>query len=476
MLGSYAANNTGWVINTVAPFSLPAIGTYTLRFQSVSSNDGKGPANGGNFLDAINVTCKEITQVCDCGKWGGLKVQNAAGFMNYECGTKKAIVWNCNKLFDFSSNFQCSLNNESCTAKTRWTVSKEGKVVRQGTGANSLSGSFTPTTNGTYTITLDAACGEKECPSCTYTVVVEDCRPPVEPCKLLCNTSFEEFANITGTNDVIKTNEANIPCWKTTASDHKIEIWRSGYGSVPAAAGNYFVEINANEQGTLYQTFTVTAPMSLTISFAHRGRYIGNDTLQVILVAPSGSSTILGTYAANNTGWILNTIAPYNILSTALGTYTLEFKSISSNNGKGPLNGGNFLDAVNITCGAVPEAACNCNEKPWGAVQQVTYTDGSKMVQQDVTCKGRVDRKTKTGSKITYSAEAYQCSVPNCKVTYNWSVVNRANGTVISNGTATSLPIEFTAPGGIGDYQFVITPVCGNKRCTPCGFNFTTVR
>jgi uncharacterized protein (DUF2141 family) len=34
-----------------------ATGTYTLKFVSVSSNGGAGPSDGGNFLDAISVTC-----------------------------------------------------------------------------------------------------------------------------------------------------------------------------------------------------------------------------------------------------------------------------------------------------------------------------------------------------------------------------------------------------------------------------------
>ncbi|MBU1372471.1 MAG: LamG domain-containing protein, partial [Bacteroidetes bacterium] len=146
-------------------FSLMANGIYTLTLNANCGDKKCLPCTYTIIVD----DCKPVT--CDCGTWRPLLINGKSA----ECGSK--IPWNCNKPFDFASTYLCSPNNESCAAKTRWTVSKDGKVIQQGTGTNSIKGSFTPSTNGTYTLTLDANCGEKECKSCTYTIVVEDCRP-----------------------------------------------------------------------------------------------------------------------------------------------------------------------------------------------------------------------------------------------------------------------------------------------------------
>jgi hypothetical protein len=42
------------------------------------------------------------------------------------------------------------------------------------------------------------------------------------------------------------TDASNVDGWNTTAADNQIEIWKSGFHSVPAYEGGYFAEINAN--------------------------------------------------------------------------------------------------------------------------------------------------------------------------------------------------------------------------------------
>ncbi|MEJ7693430.1 SdrD B-like domain-containing protein [Daejeonella sp.] len=123
----------------------------------------------GAELDVRLSNC--IPPSCDCGTWGSLYVQNAAATQRFECG--KEIEGSCNKKFDFRSSYQCAPNDNTCVAKTKWTVSKGGVTIGAGSG---LVGSFTPTANGVYTITLNADCNGKACPPCIYTVVVRDCK------------------------------------------------------------------------------------------------------------------------------------------------------------------------------------------------------------------------------------------------------------------------------------------------------------
>lgn len=172
----------------------------------------------------------------------------------------------------------------------------------------------------------------------------------VDPCKdvQITNTSFETILNGQAPTTYVQTAESNIPGWSTTATDQKIEIWRSGYGNVPAFAGSYFAELNATQIGTLYQPFTASAPIAVTVSFAHRGRYSGVDKMEVLIVDQvTGNAISLGTYSDNDSMWRYYTLPPQALPQ---GSYYLEFKSISSNNGSGPSNGGNFLDSISVMC------------------------------------------------------------------------------------------------------------------------------
>jgi uncharacterized protein YhjY with autotransporter beta-barrel domain len=79
----------------------------------------------------------------------------------------------------------------------------------------------------------------------------------------------------------------NVPGWSTTATDQKIEIWKSGFNGgvnpgypvygAPAdqyfpAQASYFAELNANQISTLYQTVTAPTGGAISYSFWHRGR------------------------------------------------------------------------------------------------------------------------------------------------------------------------------------------------------------
>ena len=79
----------------------------------------------------------------------------------------------------------------------------------------------------------------------------------------------------------------NVPGWSTTATDQKIEIWKSGFNGgvnpgypvygAPAdqyfpAQASYFAELNADQISTLYQTVTAPTGGAISYSFWHRGR------------------------------------------------------------------------------------------------------------------------------------------------------------------------------------------------------------
>jgi len=160
---------------------------------------------------------------------------------------------------------------------------------------------------------------------------------------ILCNTDFENNQVISGANFLI-TNQNNVPCWKTTASDQMIEVWSNGFSGVPSYSGNQFVELNANMVSTLFQNFIAKSGNQIEISFAHRGRS-GTDVMSVEIGKIGGPYTNLGNFSAGNTAWVFNSLI-YTIPNTISDTnFILRFNSVSA---AGGATIGNFLDAIDI--------------------------------------------------------------------------------------------------------------------------------
>ena len=64
----------------------------------------------------------------------------------------------------------------------------------------------------------------------------------------LANGSFEDPASVDAFAILAP---GKVPGWTTTEPDGRIEVWQSGYRGVPAAAGEQFAELAANEPGEL---------------------------------------------------------------------------------------------------------------------------------------------------------------------------------------------------------------------------------
>ncbi len=161
----------------------------------------------------------------------------------------------------------------------------------------------------------------------------------------LINGSFEEPV-LTGSAgwqlfpDASQQQANSVPGWLTTATDHKIEIWKSGFNGVPSDEGQQHAELNANQVSTLYQDVPTTPSMKLYWRLAHRGR-AGQDTMALDIGAP-GATVEQRRMTDGNTAW-----GHYE------GTYTVPadqtttrfaFRSISAAGGNQGI--GNFLDSI----------------------------------------------------------------------------------------------------------------------------------
>ncbi|MFT5142150.1 MAG: hypothetical protein ACI80V_002406 [Rhodothermales bacterium] len=172
-------------------------------------------------------------------------------------------------------------------------------------------------------------------------------------CDFLCNADFEDDQLVSALGQGFF-DEALVSCWKTTATNHKIEVWGDGFGGIFAPSGNQFIELNANQTATLYQSFTAVASTPVTISFWHSGRYTAPDVMEVSLTGLGGTPVYatFGPYSDTRAAWTPYTI-PYTLPIS--GPMELRFNSISSNGGAGPADGGNFLDDIAISC---PSGIC----------------------------------------------------------------------------------------------------------------------
>lgn len=168
--------------------------------------------------------------------------------------------------------------------------------------------------------------------------------PPSVPLRVaLVNGSFEQptVSDMAFLPDASQTQAPrHVPGWLTTATDHMVELWHSGFNGVPSAEGEQFAELNANQVSTLFQDLPTTPGSRLYWRLYHRGRQ-GQDTMALDIGAP-GSVVEQRTFTDGNTAWGYHT-----------GTYTVPagqtttrfaFRSVSAAGGNRGL--GNFLDGV----------------------------------------------------------------------------------------------------------------------------------
>ncbi len=178
--------------------------------------------------------------------------------------------------------------------------------------------------------------------------------PDSEECPPILNGSFElPGDNLFGgatTFKVIAQNE--VQGWGTTATDGKIEIWRTGFNGVPASVGDFFIELNANQVADMFQEINVAAGSVINWSVDHRGRN-GTDVAEVKIGSSVATATTVQTMTDGNTAW-----------GSYAGTYTVPdgqtttfivFSSVSSSGGSSSV--GNFID--NVVTTVISGPGCN---------------------------------------------------------------------------------------------------------------------
>uniref|UniRef100_UPI002FDFB0D0 collagen-binding domain-containing protein n=1 Tax=Polaribacter sp. P097 TaxID=3117398 RepID=UPI002FDFB0D0 len=156
------------------------------------------------------------------------------------------------------------------------------------------------------------------------------------------NGSFEQGAN--PSTWTLK-NEVDIPGWYTTATDNKIEIWKSGFQGKNAQSGNFIAEINATQRAALYQVICAEPGSVLNWSIWHRGRR-GIDVADVKIGVSLNSATTVSTMSTDQNAW-QNYTGSYTVPAGENKVYFV-FQAVSSqpyNN----LSYGNLIDNFEVT-------------------------------------------------------------------------------------------------------------------------------
>ncbi|MFD8611683.1 hypothetical protein [Streptomyces sp. NPDC059631] len=189
--------------------------------------------------------------------------------------------------------------------------------------------------------------------------------PPAVPLRVaLANGSFEQPA-VSGVEilpDASQTQAAKrVPGWLTTATDHRIELWHSGFQGVPAADGAQFAELNANQVSTLYQDLPTTPGTKLYWRLYHRGR-LGDDTMALDIGAP-GAAVEQRRFTDGNTAWGYYT-GTY-IVPAGQTLTRFAFRSVSAAGGNQSI--GNFLDGIFF--GTAPDVLLDKTAIPAGPLE-----------------------------------------------------------------------------------------------------------
>ncbi|MFB5762359.1 isopeptide-forming domain-containing fimbrial protein [Paenibacillus medicaginis] len=232
------------------------------------------------------------------------------------------------------------------------------------------------------------------------------CSAPVA----LLNGSFEEGpARGTANNGAggFYFKEAEVPSWKTTddaIGEKAIEIWNwkdnlpAGTKSYPAPPeGNRWAELNAFENGMLYQDVKTVPGQTIHWRLSHMGRS-GVDTMQLRIGAATANpydAVVQEQMSDGNRAW-----------GTYTGSYTVPagqtvtrfgFEAVSA---VGGLGNGNFLD--DIFLGTEPCVTSNKTVNPPGEVKagsELTYTINVKNEGGDIAADATITDAIPAGTE-----------------------------------------------------------------------------
>jgi hypothetical protein len=149
---------------------------------------------------------------------------------------------------------------------------------------------------------------------------------------------------------------------------------------------------------------------------------------------------------------------PWSYSFATAGNYSLEITPICGNTKCPPCR---FF--FTVTCPTTP--SCDCDVNGWRPFT-ATISNGAAMT---VNCGYQFGVPKGKPFKLVGS---YTCK-GNCVAKYSAILKNNVTGGLVQSYPNFTFPWTYTFTIA-GNYKLEITPICGDKKCTPCVFYFTT--
>ena len=318
--GTFSAASVNLPLPSAIPFPItPSKGPITVEVTSCCTGDQMYiltyPGAQIGFTYVIDGVCYSLTQL------------NVVGVV-------PPIVYSAT--YD---NCSTCLNDNTCPTPTpSITTSQTPTPTTSITSTPTITPTLTPTTTITSTSTST--------PTLTPTSTLI--------CEKISNGDFDQFASCGSgggacvgiycaapTTGSLQYPQECIPYWSTTNPEETIEIWPNGYLGIPSYQGSTFAEVQSTlNYQALYHNISVAIGEQYQIQFAHRGRPLFSNTMQVGLSGSTGVVFFPTIYTGSTSSWNFNLI---NFTSTE-NEYNLVFTGLTET------NGGNFIDAVSVVC------------------------------------------------------------------------------------------------------------------------------
>ena len=402
------------------PVTVPSGGTSSnVNFIYTPTTSGATTATfsyKGNWNDLDNNTSNFSNtnfqlpkcESCDCGSWNPVQIgQN----LFVKCGEKtNGLV---NHAFGYYPTYNCNPANGDCKAILKWKIEKNGSLIASGLSSTMGSDSFTPTSPGTYTFTINATCGGKVCEPCVFYLVVND---ENDCCK---NSSWGEKVIFSKNNDTGNLTQKALP-----------------------ACGAKLGDLKCNTTKTLKVCYNCGANCETTIDY----------------IIKTNSGTVYSSSLNNPNCSNVNITSP-----NANGNYSLTI--IAKCNGK-----------VCDTCiyyfsvKDCPTSLDCCKGGYWK--EQPSIYNAAGAVVEKLHCPQSTfslqinSRKKNCDETYTIKNGNFVCATQNCKSQILYTLTNNSTGSTLTGTNA--ITIAPSLPNG--DYTMSVLAICGTDTCSKCSF------
>ena len=491
---------TNWTVFQTIAANIPNSGTYTWTLPTNLPCDPErkwcfyvtDPAQNPqcwNYSKEFTIGCCVDEKPCDCGTWSTLLING----VKFKCGNETPIKLRCNKPVAFSNSYQCSPNDKTCQAETKWEVTKDGSSFSSGNGS---SGTFTPTSNGTYTLTTYSNCNGKECKPCITTFIVEDCIDE-KPCdcgewsdfpikvqtggaiisRIKCNGSSSLGI---GAYSIQYPNFICNPNDKTCLASYSWSV----QGPVTGNGTGNLINFNFSLAGTYTITLTpicgnkkckpckivirIEDPLPCNLSFTDnlKDNYCVGNQVTINWTGTPQPSTV-NLVLIDFTNWVVYQTLATNIPNS--GSYTL---TLPPNLPCDPERKWCFYvtDPAQIpqcwnyskefTIGCCVDKPCDCGTWSPLSVQNAAGT-------RRYDCGSTIEWTCKQALNFTSN---YQCS-PNdktCEAKTTWKLEKA--GVIVKSGTGTNQLNDGFSLLENGTYNLTLNASCNGKICLPCTY------